>query len=255
MNLLHTMSEFPKLKNPPAVEAILDVKVVFPKGVELAALAALHGALKDVYPRKEEMRAIAFEFEQKTGTPPRSLTRDHGGIGYRFISVDGNELVQCRKDGFTLNRLKPYTGWEDVAAKAAKAWTVYRSAFPQAQIARVALRYINQILVPMFSNSLHLEEYFTVHLPGPKVEGLSFAGFMGQSVLLDQETGLEANWIFAHQPNPDPTKLAVVLDIDVFAQGAKAAEADVPVLWETMRGLKNRLFFGSITAKAQELFQ
>jgi uncharacterized protein (TIGR04255 family) len=250
------MSEFPKLPNPPAVEAILDVKVVFPKGVDLTALAALHEAFKDAHPRKEEMRAMEFGFQQEIGSQPRTLTRDHGVIGYRFFSKDGKELVQCRKDGFTFNRLKPYTGWADVEAKAASAWSVYRSAFPQAQIARVALRYINQILVPMPTPPLNLDEYFTVNLPGPKVDGLSFVGFIGQSVLLDHATGLEAKWIFAHQPNPDPVKLSIVLDIDIFAQGAKALETDVPVLWQTMRGLKNRLFFGSITPKAQEqLFQ
>jgi len=249
------MSDFPKLANPPAVEAILDVKVVFPKGVDLTALDDLHGAFKTAYPRKEEMRAMQFGFEQKPGSPPRSLARDHGVIGYRFISEDGKELVQCRKDGFTFNRLKPYTGWENICGKAREAWGIYRSSFPQAQIARVALRYINQILVPMPAPPLNLDEYFSVNLPSPKVEGLSFAGFMGQGILLDEATGLEANWIFAHQPNPDPTKFAVVLDIDVYAQGAKASDTEVHALWETMRNLKNRLFFGSITEKGRDLFK
>jgi uncharacterized protein (TIGR04255 family) len=249
------MSEFPKLPNPPAVEAILDVKVVFPKGVELGSLAALYEVFKDNYPQKEEMRSVEFGFEQEAGSQPRSLTRDHGVIGYRFFSEDRKELVQCRKDGFTFNRLKPYTGWADVEAKATSAWATYRSAFPQAQIARVALRYINQILVPMPIPPLNLDEYFTINFPGPKVDGLSFAGFMGQAVLHDGATGLDANWIFSHQPSSDPAKFGTVLDIDVFAQGAKASEIEAPVLWQTMRGLKNRLFFGSITAKAQELFQ
>lgn len=249
------MSEFPKLPNPPAVEAILDVKVVFPKGVELAALADLHEVFKDGYPQKEEMRSLEFGFEQEAGSQPRTLTRDHGVVGYRFISEDRKELVQCRKDGFTFNLLKPYTGWVDVEAKATSAWAAYRAVFPQAQITRVALRYINQILVPMPTPPLNMDEFFTVNLPCPKVDGLSFVGFMGQSVLLDHTTGLEANWIFAHQPNSDPEKLGVVLDIDVFAQGAKALETEVPVLWQTMRELKNRLFFGSITANTEELFQ
>lgn len=249
------MSDFPKLKNPPAVEAILDVKVIFPKGVELAALAALHDVFKTAYPKKEEQRVVEFGFEQKAGNPPQSLTRDHGVIGYRFRSEDGKELVQCRKDGFTFNRLKPYPGWEDVSAKAAAAWEKYRLAFPEATITRVALRYINQIFVPINRTGCVLADYFAVNLPGPKVEGLSHTGFMGQGLLHDSLSGLDANWIFAHQPNPDPTKLAVVLDIDVFAQGEKVVEIGVPELWESMRGLKNRLFFGSITSKGEELFQ
>ncbi len=250
------MNHFPKLANPPAVEAILDVGVVFPNGVDLTALKELHDAFRPQYPKLEEQRVVEFAVkQQRGGTLSEPHTRDHGVVGYRFRSEDGTELVQCRKDGFTFNRLKPYTGWEDVSQKAKTAWEVYRASFPQAQIVRVALRYINLIDVPVVaSGAPDLAKWFSVALPTPPVEGVTVSNFVTQSVLHDAASSLDANWTFARQAQPPTSKPAVVIDIDVFATGALVSEKDVPDLWAEMRHLKNRLFFGSFTNDGLALF-
>jgi hypothetical protein len=97
------MSNYPTLKNPPIVEAILDVQVIFPQGVELSALAGLHENFQSDYPQKNEERIVQFGFEHQAGEPPKALAQDQGVRGYRFISEDGKQIVQCRKDGFTFN--------------------------------------------------------------------------------------------------------------------------------------------------------
>ncbi len=249
------MNEFPNLFHPPVVEAIFDVQVIFPKGIELSALAGLHSHFMNTYPRKEEQRVVEFEFHQGEGQMSESRTRDHGITGYRFLSGDGVELVQCRRDGFTFNRLKPYTDWQDAFRKAVHAWTVYQEAFPQAQVTRVALRYINLIEVLANTPTLDLSEYFSVSVPGPHLTGVASTGFMSQGVLHDENTNLDANWIFARQPSTDPSKIVVALDVDVYAQGTRVSDMAVNQWWEVMRNLKNRLFFGSLTQKGIKLFQ
>jgi uncharacterized protein (TIGR04255 family) len=249
------MSNYPTLKNPPIVEAILDVQVIFPQGVELSALASLHENFQSDYPQKNEERIVQFGFEHQAGEPPKALAQDQGVRGYRFISKDGKQIVQCRKDGFTFNRLSPYVSWNDVIKFAKPAWSLYQKTFPDMVITRVALRYINKVLLPMVNNKVKIEDYFRTDLPGPKMDELSYSGFLSQGIFRDQVTGFEANWIFAHQPSSDPTKMGIVLDIDVSASGATVQEEDVANLWEKQRDLKNRLFFGSFTAKGLDLFE
>jgi hypothetical protein len=64
------MSKYSTLKNPPAVEAILDVQGIFPKGVELEALANLTEVFKEPYPKRSEERVFQFGFHHKVGGEP-----------------------------------------------------------------------------------------------------------------------------------------------------------------------------------------
>lgn len=249
------MSDYPKLNKPPIVEAILDVQVIFPKGVELSTLASLHEEFRTDFPQRDEERLVQFEFGQQAGEAPKALAQDQGVRGYRFISADGKQIVQCRRDGFTFNRLSPYPSWEDVSKVAKPAWANYSATFPDLVITRVALRYINQIYIPLVNGKVDIEEYLTAHLPGPKIHGLSYSGFMSQGYFRDDFTGYFVNWILAHQPTSDSSKMCALLDIDAFASGAVVQEKKVSELWEGLRDLKNRLFFGTFTPKGLQLFQ
>ena len=54
-----------------------------------------------------------------------------------------------------------------------------------------------------------------------------------------------------------PSILPLILDIDVFVEG-KSFAADGDEVWEQLdqlRDFKNRIFFGSLTPKALELFR
>jgi uncharacterized protein (TIGR04255 family) len=249
------MADVQTLKNPPIVEAMLDVQVIFPKGVELEKLAALHEQFQEGYPKKEEMRMVQFNVQQQIGQTPVTSTHDHGILGYRFLSVESKQIIQCRRNGFTFNRLAPYGCWEDFIGVARGAWESYQTAFPDAQIVRIGVRYINRILVPLREGKVDLEEYLTVGLPGPKIEGLSYLGFMAHSTCRDNETGLDINWVLARQGQNDSNSVPIVLDIDVYALGTRAQQANPTEVWEIMRNLKNRLFFSSFTSKGLDLFR
>jgi len=249
------MSEFQKLTHPPAVEAILDVQGAFPNGVQIEALAALHESFQKNYPKRTEEKIFQLGFDFQAGQELRATAQDHGLRGYRFHSPDEKEIVQCRKDGFTFNRLKPYTAWEDVYPRAVEAWGVFRKAFPDMVISRVSLRYINQIFLPCIDGLVELDDYLAIQLPGPKNLDLTRAAFMGQSIFGDAVSGLAANYVVTQQPASDANKVCILLDIDVFYAGPELSETNPPALWEKMRYLKNKLFFGSLNEKGIALFQ
>lgn len=249
------MARVRTLKNPPIVEAMLDVQVIFPNGIELGKLAALHDQFQKSYPKKDEVRILQFNIQQQLGQAPVASSHDHGVQGYRFFAPDGKQIIQCRQNGFTFNRLAPYGSWEDFIAVARFAWESYRKAFPEIQVIRIGVRYINRIIIPIIDGKINLENYFTIDLPGPKNHGLICSHFLEHSVFQDPETGLGINWVFAQQASNDPSKLPIVLDIDVYASGTQATENDPAQTWETMRKLKNQLFFSTFSERGLELFQ
>jgi uncharacterized protein (TIGR04255 family) len=250
------MSEYPQLNQPPVVEAILDVQGTFPKEVELESFAKLTESFKGDYPKRTEDTFFEFAFEHQAGQEPKARAGACGLRGYRYHSLDEKDIIQCRKDGFTFNRLKPYTAWEDVYPKAVKTWGVFRRAFPEMIIRRISLRYINQIFLPPIDDLAKLDDYLAIQIPGPKkIADFTRATFMGQSIFVDKESGLAANYVVTHQTGGDPSKIYVLLDIEVFYIEPDVSESEPAALWPKMRNLKNKLFFASLQPKGIELFQ
>ena len=60
-------------------------------------------------------------------------------------SQDDLTVAQFRADGFTMNRLKPYTGWAMLLPQVLDLWDAYVTVAQPAHVARVALRYINRL--------------------------------------------------------------------------------------------------------------
>ena len=134
------------LENPPITEALLDVQVRFPQIVEIERLKELGESLHSAYPtiRPQFMATVQFQPLQPIAPAINQSLR-----GYSFLSNDSKEIVQFRIDGFTFNRLAPYTSWEDMHAKAAEAWQHYHASLPDGKVTRVGTRFLNRILVPL----------------------------------------------------------------------------------------------------------
>ncbi len=249
------MSEFPALTKPPVVEAIFDVQGIFPEGDFLPRIAALHAAIADEYPHRRVERFSQFEWRQEAGQSPEATAPLTGNRGYHFVSGDKRRIVQYRIDGFTFNQLAPYGGWEETAAKAKAAWELYRKEFPEFRISRVALRYLNRIMIPAVSGEADFAEFFKTGMPGPELPRLKRAEFFSQGSFCDPETDFEATWILARQPSADPSQLHLVLDLDVFSTGPILQEKPASAFWDSMRNLKNCLFYNSFTVKGLDLFR
>ena len=69
---------------------------------------------------------------------------------------------------------------------------------------------------------------------------------------------LEATAIItqAMEPVQEGARLPLIFDIDVFRLGSFAVATDeIWTMFESLRNLKNEIFFKSITPKAEELFK
>lgn len=247
------MADWPRFDNAPITEALLDIKVKLPPGVDLARLATFQDAVKDFYPARRERFSWQGGFQVKPGQAPEVFPPSGGPDGYLFTSREGKQIVQARLDGFTLNRLKPYDKWESFRDEARHQWVRYREIATPEIVSRVALRYINRIEIPLPMKDFR-EYILTTPEIAPKVpQGL--AGFFMRLVIPDEKSKSVAI-VTQTMEDPQEQVLPLIFDIDVFREGVFDVQGKE--MWEALeqlRDFKNEIFFNSITQKTRELFK
>jgi len=165
-----------------------------------------------------------------------------------------HDIAQLRMDGFTFNRLEPYTTWEEVFGEALRIWAIYARALEPRQVLRIAVRYINRMRVP---GPAELAEYLSAppNLPQPIPQRVR--EFLCRTHVDDTNRNASAVIIQALEPRVDPSQISLLLDIDAFRDGLALAPDDptIPERFEQLRQLKNEIFFASVTDRTVEMYE
>ncbi len=245
-----------RLPKAPIVEAVLDIECEMPPKVDLESMEgrALE-ALGREYPRRERQFVQEHTFQATAAAAPKfSVRRDIQAL--RFRQEDGRQLVQVRSQGFSFNRLAPYSSLDDYLPEIERAWRVFVGLAAPIQVRAVRLRYINRIPIPLGSGRVDLADYFSMGPGIPEEEGLTFVNFLNRFSLVEMKTGHQVNIILAADGIGE-LSLPVILDIE--AVGELAAE---PADWQAilvkilaLRELKNRTFLNTLTPRCLTLFQ
>jgi uncharacterized protein (TIGR04255 family) len=235
----------------PITEAILDIQVEAAEGLTLVSLAGCQHPVLAEYPTKRELKAAFARFEMG---PQWAASATSQELGFAYISADGKQLFQVRMDGFTANRLAPYSKWETFSQEARRLWNIYREAAKPARITRIALRYINRIDIP--TSPIELKDYFNT---SPEVaEGLPqpMAGFFMQVLLSLEDVKSSVSIVETIVEPAQPGSVSVVLDLD-FSRTVEipGTEEELWNLFEVLREKKNAVFNTCITEKTKELIR
>lgn len=248
----------PNYRKPPVWEALIDVRIDALPTDKLPQLDNLHEALRREYPNKkiryQFTGGVQIEGDRVVQSPVAS-----GPFGYRLESEDGRRIVQFRLDGFTYNRIKPdpdeeWPGWEKIKNEARQAWDMYKDALDLNEVTRLAVRYINQIVIP--EQSIELYDYFTA--PPRIPQGLPYQDManFSSSVTIKIPTH-KALALLQHYPAPRQYSgaIAIALDIDIYRPERLILSArPIWELLDQLRDLKNTIFEASLLSRTKELF-
>jgi len=248
-------SEF-KLANAPIVEAVLGVECDLPPGQQLAAFEGpARDLFRDRYPKFRTQLVQEHQIATKPGEPPNVSVR-HGVQAYQFLQEDEKQLVQVRAEGFSFNRLSPYTTLDDYLPEIERTWHLYVGLASPVQIRLIRLRYINRILLPMTAGRVQLDDYLRVGPHLPDEEKLTFVSFLNQHVAVEVGTGHQVSILLTAQA-PEGDKRPVIFDNCV-----AAVEPGAPENWpwilgkiQALRALKNRIFRNALTDRCLNLFR
>ena len=187
----------------------------------------------------------------KDGRPTPSDTT-YSELGIVLKSEDGTSLAQFRTDGFTFNKLAPYTRWEEVLPETLNLWAIYLELAKPEQVTRLATRYINRLKLPL--PIVDLSIYLTSPPSIPQGLPQQLHGFLTRLDII--ESNLSARLIQALERSPDPNYLVVLLDIDAYQEAELDPQSErIPKVLGLLRDFKNRIFFESITEETARLFE
>lgn len=244
-----------RLKAAPIVEAVLDIDCDMGPKFDLAALeCAARAAFKDAYPRIRTKFLEEHQIKQ-VGDGSAEHTTKRGIQALMFHSDDVKQIVQVREQGYSFNRLAPYSTLDDYLAEIERTWRLFVGLASPVQIREVRLRYINRLLLPIVENRLEFTDYLKVSPQLPDESNLSFVGFVNQHSAVETGTGNQASIMLTTQP-PEENDLPLIFDIGVSHAEAGEIEDWPRILKkiESLRSLKNRIFQNTLTQSCLKLF-
>jgi len=236
----------------PITEAIIDLRVVPCPNLELDTLKRLSEDTKVEYPRINPTIEATGMMQIQPGVSA-SASAQQKQTGFRSVSSDGKLVCQRQLQGFLFSRLAPYENWEPFRDLARSFWNVYREVTKPQSIARLAVRYINQIDIP--KTSVELKDYFRT---SPEISDdlpQRTDGFFMQVRLPQKDIGATAILNQTMVPPTKPGVTSIILDIDIFRE--ETVPDDDNAIWEYFETLhlhKNKIFEACITDRARELF-
>lgn len=244
-----------EIKSPPISEALIDIKVKLPKSFKIEILRAAPERLTNNYPEIEKQKFFLGIHKISDGKH-HAITEEEGLNGFFYKSNDKKDIVQFRRDGFTYNRLHPYTNWDYLIQRAKQTYPIYKEIAKPEAIARLAVRYINHIKIPLPVDDL--SEYFSDPPNIPDELPQNVLNFLNRVGLNGFDDNIRANitQILKSETHDIKSQIVMLLDIDVYKTINARIEGDeIWEYFEKFREIKNKIFFKYITEKTVELFE
>jgi uncharacterized protein (TIGR04255 family) len=242
------------LQNAPITEALIDFQVKARTAFRPEQFADLRMRLTERFPHVDEQRGLQATFGVIRGQGQPTVVQDLGLQGYLFKTLDQKTIAQFRVDGFTLNRLRPYTSWDELFPQAMDLWRLYCSISIPDAVTRLAVRYINRIMLPPGAGTF--ETYLRTAPVIPPELPQYLSSFLTRVTIHDPTTDIAAHVAQALETSTPGRQLSVILDIDAFKQ--REFSIDDPTIEQTfdqLRLFKNLIFFNSLTDETLRQFE
>jgi len=246
MSQLLETKEYP---HAPITEAAIEIRIASEVSAKLQE--AVVRRLKKNYPHVVPLQALKVTIDTTGG----DVVEQHSQ-GFRLTTDEQVDIVTVRPVGIVTSWLAPYPGWPTLRERAESAWQAWRRSIPAHPIARLGIRTINRIDVPLDNRPMiSLEKYLNFF---PQVPDFSPAGIVGYVMQATLPTFV-ARWTTtitsAHvTPPPLLNHASLLLDIDLYRnEEIPGKESDLWAVIDEARAIKNDIFERCITAETRRL--
>ncbi len=239
----------------PIIEAIFDIQLTPEQEISHEVFAEAHKEIRDEFPIVNTTYFITGQLQvdtQNVGEIKGDLSKSIP-VGKMFSNKDKNRHIQMKSNSYTFNMQPPYTKWEDFSAQAFKYFEFYKKFVPIKSINRVAVRYINQINIPLPLKNPDLNTFFTCVPKIPNGLPNELHNFLNQIQVPYKEDNTVLSITQTILQEKD-NKLPFLLDIDVFKIKDIANDKSLVDVFNKLRDLKNLAFENSITEETKKLF-
>ncbi|MBL8695535.1 MAG: TIGR04255 family protein [Planctomycetes bacterium] len=243
-----------EVQNAPIIEAVLDIDCDMPQALEAAGFEqTIKDAFQDRYPKFRRQLLQEQQVHLGGADRPPNFSVRYEVSSLQMLQSDEKQLIQVRANGYSFNRLAPYTSLDAYTNEIERTWKKFVSLASPTQVRVVRLRYINRIRIPSALSSLDIREYVRTAPSLPAEMELESTGFMTQHTAIDR-SGHMVQIVLAKEPMQDDAH-SIILDITVARE-----ESTEPENWtwitsqiQSLRALKNNIFRLSLTERCLEL--
>ena len=248
-----------RYRNSPIDEALCEFG--FAPGVDWDPTipGKLQAELGDEYSGKSrEQRAVKVGLQVQRGKPA-DFQYDEGLAKVQLFSKPGTRMVGVGPGVLSIHMLRPYQdpadfekgGWEEFRPRIVDALGAYRKVASPSGVNRVAVRYINKILVPLAS--VRVEDYLKCAYL--EIDGLpqDYGHFISRvEYIYDDGTRLVLSYgLFSTSPKG----VECLLDLDVIWQSGTLFDWEESLkIADDLHERAGSAFEAVITDKARELF-
>lgn len=255
MRHLTTLGNMASYRNPPILEAVLEVQFedALLSGRDMERFAK---KIESRYPHHEVMRDYTLAVNVNpsglaTGARPDLVQEWH-----KCMSSDGVSVCNVRPKSIVTARLAPYTRWEDLFSRFESDFATLRKVCGYKRVSRCGVRFVNRIDVPSASSApVDPRRYLNIYPSVPSLDYDNMTTFVARAQHVDRVSG--ASVILA-AAQLDPVLInctSILLDIDVFFDKEIPLKIeDVMVRIDQLRTIKNEYFERLVTDDARALF-
>ncbi|NOY28383.1 MAG: TIGR04255 family protein [Oligoflexia bacterium] len=241
--------------HPPIVEAVVEFRFAGGLMVDDELLKLLKAALSQDYPG-DTRTTNQIQVQAQVGEAGISTAAQPSVQKVLFPSTDGLRLVGVGHQCLSLHVLQPYPGWPEFKARVETALDLYREIFAPDAIVGLAVRYIDQVVLPA-DPDLILAEYL-VGLPDrPAAMPGGLASFHVVTQAVEPETATTAVLTLASGLRTADGGATVLYDLNLIRDCTEPPVA-FDSWQEPLDELHTRqrdIFEQSITEKTRELIR
>ena len=243
-------------KNPPLLEAVCEFRFVTEGNYSAEQITSFYEMIKGNFPIQKKGKINQIEFKIDAEKTPEenkgSISQDFYEFE-QYFSEDEKYSIQLDGGRISIHRIKPYQAWSQFLPLIQKVYGAYVDIFKPKELARVGVRYINEIVLP--ADRFSFSDYFTLAVSLSSLSDNSRQSIFLGSVFEQEESRDAIKVQFGDKQLPDGTETkAFVLDLDYFLVTPTVALDAVDEWLTTAHTNLENVFEGIVTEKTKQFF-
>lgn len=238
-------------RNSPIVEAVCEFRFEPSATWDPTIPGLVFERVQTVFPKRRPIKSYEARFEAGSEGVRHEVLQ---GERSQFLSEDEKTLMQVGPHQLIVNRLRPYTKWEEFRAVIGNSLEAYMAIAEPKAFQRIGLRYINRIELP--GESIDPGVFFNFHpFVGPELPQAFDSFFTG--IQIPYNNGADLLRIQMSLAGPSaPGVVPILLDLDYFLGRSKAVSIGGESEWlEQAHGRIEQSFEGCIKDALRQQFE
>jgi len=248
------MGNWTNLKNPPVVVALFQLKFNA-TGLKLIDFLKYDAILKHIFPIRKDNIQVGIDLGGTSiplGVSKITGTSDAKIGSYLYCTVDQKIKLEISEGTITYIDEHPYQGWEKFKESTLKSISSLTDILSNTEVVRTSIRFINRFSFENFDNP---QDYFKTLISSSQDNQLPYPlRQYGFRLVMDVPNSDIYSIVNQNVENVRANSFIYTFDIDVLDRQHLIFDKEtLAENLETLRGVKNEIFFGNVTQKTLDL--